>query len=40
MHIEQTLQKMRKLRLTAMANSLEQRLEKGEHRDMDPESWV
>jgi DNA replication protein DnaC len=40
MHMEQTLQKMRKLRLTAMANSLEQRLEKGEHRDMDPESFV
>lgn len=40
MHIEQTLQKMRKLRLTAMANSLEQRLEKGDHRDMDPESFI
>lgn len=40
MHMEQTIQKMRKLRLTAMANSLEQRLEKGDHRDMDPESFV
>ena len=40
LHIEQTIQKMRKLRLTAMANSLEQRLEKGEHRDMDPESFL
>ena len=40
MHMEQTIQKMRKLRLTAMANSLEQRLENGDHRDMDPESFV
>ena len=40
MHMEQTIQKMRKLRLTAMASSLEQRLEKGDHRDMDPESFV
>jgi len=40
MHIEQTLQKMRQLRLTTMANSLEQRIAKGDHRDMDPETLI
>ncbi len=40
MHMDQTIQKMRSLRLPTMANSLEQRLEKGDHREMDPESFI
>jgi DNA replication protein DnaC len=40
MHTEQTLQKMRSLKLSAMATSLEERLQRGEHRNTDPESFV
>lgn len=40
MHMEQTLQKMRQLRLSAMAQSLESRLERGEHRNTDPEAFI
>jgi len=40
MHIEQTIQKMRKLRLAAMAESLKRRLDQGEHRNTDPETFI
>lgn len=40
MSLEQTQQKMRQLRLSTMAQSLEARLARGEHRNTDPEAFV
>ena len=40
MHIEQTIQKMKQLRLSAMALSLQDRLDRGEHRNIDPETFI
>lgn len=40
MHTEQTLQKLRQLRLSTMATSLERRLGQGEHRNTDPETFL
>ena len=40
MSTEQTLQKLRQLRLSTMAQSLEARLARGEHRNTDPEAFV
>lgn len=40
MHTEQTLQKMKSLKLTHMAQSLEDRLSRGEHHKVDPETFV
>lgn len=40
MLLEQTLSKMRKLRLTTMADSLEQRLQRKDHHDLSTEEFV
>jgi DNA replication protein DnaC len=40
MNTEETLEQMRRLRLSAMARSLEDRISRGEHRNTDPEAFV
>ncbi len=40
MNTEQTLTQMRELRLSNMAQSMEDRLARGEHRNADPEEFV
>lgn len=40
MNTEQTLQQMRQLRLSGMAQSMEDRIARGEHRNVDPETFI
>jgi DNA replication protein DnaC len=37
---EQTLEKLRRLRLPTMASALEQRIQRGDHRDVSPEEFL
>ena len=40
MHMEQVLRQMRELRLSYMAQSLQDRLRKGDHRDLTHEEFI
>lgn len=40
MHIEQTIEKLRSMRLTAMANSLSTRLKNGDYTDLSHEEFI
>ena len=40
MHLEQTVQRMKSMRLSAMADSLDRRLDAGEHRQLSSEDFL
>ena len=40
MHLEQTLSKMRNMRLSTMADSMEIRINRNDHKDLSPEEFV
>lgn len=40
MHTEQTYTKLRSMRLSVMADSMEERLKRGDHRDTSPEEFL